>query len=241
MPDNPFPNYMSFAPGLLHSFRARLSAVCAAVGRDPGGVRLVAVSKTFPASDIRAAADAGCGDFGENYLQEARAKMAELGDLPLEWHFVGAAQSNKAAAIARRFGWAHGIDRADIAEKMSAARPADFPPLNVFLQVNINREPTKSGVLPEDAAAVARAMAGLPRLRLRGLTAIPAPDAATRRDAFRATAKLRDAIVSECGVALPDLSMGMSADWEEAVAEGATVIRVGEAIFGKREKKETAQ
>ena len=227
----------------LRAAGRRLSAACRAAGRPTESVRLVAVAKTFPAEFIRAAFAAGCRDFGENYLQEAKTKMAALDDLPIEWHFVGIPQVNKAAAVARIFNWAHGVDRIRTAEKMSTARgDSGGAPLNVFLQINISREPTKGGFAPEEAAAAAREIAALPHLRLRGLTAIPAPNPATRRAAFRATAELRTTIASETGLPLGDLSMGMSADLEDAIAEGATFTRLGEAIFGRREnKKEKAK
>lgn len=226
----------------FHSARRRLSAACLASGRPAEAVRLVAVAKTFPAELIRAAFAAGCRDFGENYLQEAKAKMAALDDLPIEWHFVGVPQAGKAAAVARLFDWAHGVDRVRTAEKMSAARGAsERGPLNVFLQVNISREPSKGGFAPEAALSAAREISAFPHLRLRGLTAIPAPDAETRRAAFRATAALRAEIAAEIGPSFRDLSMGMSADLEDAVAEGATFARLGEAIFGKREKKKGDQ
>ena len=207
---------------------------------------MVAVAKTFSAEHIRAAFVAGCRDVGENYLQEARAKMADLTDLPIEWHFVGVPQANKAAAVARLFEWAHGVDSARVAEKMAAARgSAGKPPLNVFLQVNISREPGKGGVAPEEAREAAVAVARLPNLRLRGLTAVPAPNPETRRADFRKTAELRTTIAAalkaaggEAGREFGDLSMGMSGDLEEAVLEGATFVRLGEAVFGKREKKQ---
>ena len=223
----------------IDAVRARLSAACRAAGRPADSARLVAVAKTFPAEFVRAAFAAGCRDIGENYLQEARAKMAALADLPLEWHFVGVPQARKAGAIARIFDWAHGVDSARIAQKMSAARgETNRPPLNVFLQVNISREATKGGVAPEDAAATAAEIFALPHLHLRGLTAIPAPDATTRRAAFRAAAALRAEIAAAGNAgAFGDLSMGMSADLEDAILEGATFVRLGQAIFGEREKK----
>ena len=226
-------------PANVCAVRERLAAACRAAGRPMESVRLVAVAKTFSAEHIRAAFVAGCQDIGENYLQEARAKMADLSDLPIEWHFVGVPQANKAAAVARLFEWAHGVDSARVAEKMAAARgSAGKPPLNVFLQVNISREPGKGGVAPEEAREAAAAVARLPNLRLRGLTAVPAPNPETRRADFRATAKLRAEIASALGEGFGDLSMGMSGDLEEAVLEGATFVRLGEAVFGKREKKQ---
>ena len=225
-------------PANIRAVRARLAAACRAAERPAESVRMVAVAKTFSAECVRAASAAGCRDIGENYLQEARAKMTTLADLPIEWHFVGVPQANKAAAVARLFEWAHGVDSLRVAEKMSAARgDAGKPPLNVFLQVNISREPAKGGFAPEEAAAAAAAIARLPNLRPRGLTAIPAPNPQTRRADFRATAKLRTEIAAALGEGFGDLSMGMSADLEEAILEGATFVRLGEAVFGKREKK----
>ena len=228
---------MSAISANVRAANARLSAACRAAGRPVDAVRLVAVAKTFPAGFAREAFAAGCRDIGENYLQEAQAKMAELQDLPIEWHFVGIPQARKAAAVARLFDWAHGVDEVRVAEKMSAARgETDKPPLNVFLQVNISREATKGGIAPEDAKAAAMEIRRLPHLHLRGLTAIPAPDAETRRAAFRAAAALRAEIAADLGE-FEDLSMGMSADLEEAILEGATFVRLGQAIFGQREKK----
>lgn len=233
---------MDSIPANICAARSRIVAACAAVGRPADSTRLVAVAKTFPAEAVRTAFAAGCRAIGENYLQEAREKMLALSDLAVEWHFVGSAQSNKAGAIARCFEWAHGLDSVRAAEKMSAARgEAGMNPMNVFLQVNISREAAKSGVAPEDALGVAREIAVLPHLNLRGLTAIPAPDLKTRRLAFRRVAELRVEIAAELSSDLPDLSMGMSADLEEAIAEGATFVRIGEAIFGKRERKEKAR
>ena len=203
-------------------------------GRANGAVALVAVSKTQPAEAIRQAAAAGQQAFAENYLQEALAKQDELTDLPgLIWHFIGPIQSNKTRPIAERFDWVHTVDRLRIAERLSQQRPDDRPPLNVCLQVNVSGEASKSGVslaaLPELAAAVAK----LPRLRLRGLMTIPAPanGLAQQRMPFRILREAMD------GLALPGLdtlSMGMSDDLEAAILEGATLVRVGTALFGPR-------
>ena len=214
----------------------RISRAARACGRDPAGVRLVAVSKTFPAEAIRAVYALGQRDFGENYVQEAAAKMASLSDLAgIEWHLIGPLQSNKAGMAASRFAWVQTVDRAKIATRLAAARPADMPPLSVCIQVNASGEASKSGVTPGEVAGLARVIAGLPRLRLRGIMGIPEPtaDAGWRRAQFRV---LHDCF-EECratGLPVDTLSMGMSADLEDAIAEGATLVRVGTSIFGAR-------
>ena len=212
----------------------RIHAAERLAGRPQGAVALVAVSKTQPSEAIRLAAAAGQLVFGENYLQEALAKQDELTDLPeLTWHFIGPIQSNKTRPIAERFDWVHTVDRLRIAERLSQQRPADKPPLNVCLQVNVSGEASKSGIslvaLPELAAAVAQ----LPRLRLRGLMTIPAPanGLAQQRMPFRI---LREAMISLALPGLDTLSMGMSDDLEAAILEGATLVRVGTALFGPR-------
>jgi len=196
---------------------------------------LIAVSKTHPAEMVRAAAAAGQRNFGENYVQEALAKIAALSDLPLAWHFIGPIQSNKTRAIAEAFHWVHSVDREKIAVRLSEARPAHLPPLNVCIEVNVSGEASKSGVAPEALAALAKRVSLLPRLALRGLMAIPEPtqDAELQRRRFCALRELKDALVG-AGIALDTLSMGMSADLETAIAEGATMVRVGTAIFGER-------
>lgn len=193
----------------------------------------MAVSKTRPASDIRQAYAAGVADIGENYLQEALGKMTELQDLPLTWHFIGPIQSNKTRAIAEHFDWVHSVDRLKIAQRLSIQRPADLPPLNVCLQVNISGEDSKSGVSLTELPALADAVAGLPGLRLRGLMAIPAPAAtsAARRAPLRA---LREAMAA-LELPLDTLSMGMSDDLDEAIEEGASLVRIGSALFGVRD------
>ena len=198
-------------------------------GRNPQEVTLIAVSKTRPASAIRDAWAAGIRHVGENYLQEALDKQAQLSELPLVWHFIGPIQSNKTKSIAEHFDWVHGVDRLKIARRLSEQRPADLPPLNICLQVNISREPSKSGVLPEELAALAAEVATLPNLKLRGLMAIPAPasDSEGRRAPLKA---LREAL----HLPLDTLSMGMSDDLTEAVQEGATQVRIGTALFGER-------
>ena len=204
-------------------------------GRLPADIRLVAVSKTFPPDAIAEAYAAGQVVFGESYLREALGKMATLSDLSLEWHFIGPIQSNKTRQIAEQFHWVHGVDRLKIAERLSISRPASLPPLEVCLQVNVSGEETKSGVRPEEVLALAKAVCPLPGIRLRGLMAIPEPtaDPALQRFRFRQIRDLKDEIVS-CGIALDTLSMGMSDDLDAAIAEGATLVRVGRAIFGER-------
>ena len=224
----------------LDAVQARIAAACAGAGRDPAGVRLVAISKTFPSEAVRAVYAAGQHVFGENYVQEGVDKLAALADLPgraIEWHFIGPLQSNKTRLVAEHFAWVHGIDRLKIAERLSEQRPADLPPLNVCIQVNVSGEESKSGVTPAQTAELAHAIAGLPRLKLRGLMAIPEPveGFAAQRAAHRALRFLFDRLNAQ-GLALDTLSMGMSADLEAAIAEGATLVRVGTAIFGEREK-----
>ncbi|QND82436.1 YggS family pyridoxal phosphate-dependent enzyme [Chromobacterium vaccinii] len=220
----------------LQQVRLRLDAACAAAGREPGAATLLAVSKTFPADDLRAAYDCGQRAFGENYVQELQQKCEALAGLDIEWHFIGPLQSNKTRVVAERAHWAHSIDRLKIAERLSAQRPDVLPPLNVCVQVNVSGEDSKSGCAPEEAAALARAAAALPGLRLRGLMCIPEPtqDAARLAAQFARLRGLLQQLNAE-GLALDTLSMGMSADLEAAVAEGATLVRVGSAIFGQRD------
>jgi len=219
----------------LQAVRARIERAALAAGRAPGEVALLAVSKTFPAGHLTEAHAAGQRAFGENYVQEAVEKITELADLPLEWHFIGPIQSNKTALIAQHFHWVHGIEREKIAQRLDAARPPGLPPLDVCIQVNVSGEGSKSGVAPGAEAALADAIARLPRLRLRGLMAIPEPtrDAALARRRFALLRQLKEALAVR-GHALDTLSMGMSDDLEAAIAEGATIVRVGTAIFGKR-------
>ena len=211
----------------------------AAAGRDPGAVRLLAVSKTFPAAQVLEAIAAGQHAFGENYLQEALDKIAAVAAaLPqthVEWHFIGPIQSNKTRSIAASFDWVHTVERLKVAERLSAQRPAGLAPLNVCIQVNISGEASKSGAAPGELPALARQVALLPNLTLRGLRAIPAPelDAALQRAAFARLRALADAL-REDGLRIDTLSMGMSADMAAAIAEGATMVRVGSAIFGER-------
>jgi pyridoxal phosphate enzyme (YggS family) len=225
----------------LQAVKSRIATACAAAGRDPRDIVLVAVSKTFPPADVRAARAAGQRDFGENQVQEAVAKIGALADLDLVWHFIGPVQSNKTRPVAERFAWVHSIDRLKIAERLSAQRPDGVPPLQACIQVNVSGEATKSGVAPADAPALARAVAALPRLRLRGLMAIPEPtdDVALQRRRFEALRELKDRLVAD-GLALDTLSMGMSDDLEAAIAAGTTMVRVGSAIFGARSRAVTA-
>ena len=226
------------APGIeqhLQQLRSRIAAAASAAGRDPAEIRLIAASKTFDAAAVRDAHAAGQVDFGENYVQEALDKMGELADLPLLWHFIGPIQSNKTRAIAEHFDWVHSVARLKIAERLSAQRPQSLPPLDLCLEVNISSEASKGGVSAEDLPALAQAVSDLPRLRLRGLMAIPAPssDPLEQRAAFAAVRRLYEALRAS-GCSLDTLSMGMSGDLEAAIAEGATMVRVGTAIFGER-------
>jgi hypothetical protein len=220
----------------LQAVRARIAAACIAAGRPLEAVRLLAVSKTWPAASVREAAVAGQRAFGENYVQEAIDKKAELAGLDaepgLEWHFIGPLQSNKTRPVAENFAWVHSVDRLKIAERLSAQRPPDRAPLQICLQVNVSGEASKGGCSPAEVPALAHAIAALPRLRLRGLMAIPEPsdDPARQREPFAVLRRLRDALDIE----LDTLSMGMSHDLEAAIMEGATIVRIGTAIFGQR-------
>jgi pyridoxal phosphate enzyme (YggS family) len=215
--------------------RGRISSAARAAGRDPAAVRLLAVSKTHAPALIREAHAAGQRAFGENYVQEAEQKMAGLADLPLEWHLVGPLQSNKTRIVAERFQWVQSVDREKIARRLAEQRPAALPPLEVLVQVNVSGEASKSGVAPGEAPALARAVARLPRLRLRGLMAVPepTPDAARQRARFAELRVLYEALRRE-GLELDTLSMGMTDDLEAAIAEGSTMVRIGTAIFGRR-------
>lgn len=219
----------------LQAVHDRISRAARAAGRRAEDIALIAVSKTVAADRIAEAHRCGQRAFGENYVQEALAKIEALHALPLEWHYIGPIQSNKTRAIAEHFHWVHSIDRVKIAERLAAARPSDMPPLEVCIQLNVSGETTKGGVSPGDELALARAIAALPRLRLRGLMAIPEPtdDIALQRRRYAAVRAARDALTA-AGYALDTLSMGMSDDLEAAIAEGATALRVGTAIFGTR-------
>ncbi|MGY2178288.1 YggS family pyridoxal phosphate-dependent enzyme [Pseudomonas azotoformans] len=211
----------------------RIRAAADAVQRDASSIHLLAVSKTKPAQAVREAYAAGMRDFGENYLQEALGKQAELTDLPLSWHFIGPIQSNKTRAIAENFAWVHSVDRLKIAQRLSEQRPADLPPLNICIQVNVSGEASKSGCTPADLPALADAINALPRLKLRGLMAIPEPtEDRTEQDA--AFAAVRD-LQNSLNLPLDTLSMGMSHDLESAIAQGATWVRIGTALFGARD------
>jgi PLP dependent protein len=225
-----------FSPAALQSVRARIARAAEQAGRDPGSVRLLAVSKQQPAALVRAAAAAGQTEFGENYVQEGIDKVAALADVPgLAWHFIGQLQGNKTRAVAECFDWVHTVDRERIASRLSAQRPRDAAPLQVLLQVRLAEEPGKGGVTPAAASALATAVTALPRLRLRGLMCIPPPvvDPEARRRPFRQLRELLESL-NAAGHALDTLSMGMSDDLEAAVLEGATIVRVGTAIFGPR-------
>ncbi|HEK1683923.1 TPA: YggS family pyridoxal phosphate-dependent enzyme [Pseudomonas putida] len=224
---------MSTLADNLRAISERIDNAARAAGRNTASVHLLAVSKTKPASAIREIHAAGVRDVGENYLQEALAKQDELRDLPLIWHFIGPIQSNKTKAIAEHFDWVHSVDRLKIAQRLSEQRPSGLPPLNICLQVNVSGEDSKSGCAPADLPALAQAVAALPNLRLRGLMAIPEPtdDRAAQEAAF---ARLRQ-LQEKLGLGLDTLSMGMSHDLEAAIAQGATWVRIGTALFGARD------
>ena len=219
----------------LQAVNERITRATRAAGRIAQDVTLVAVSKTFPPSAISEAYAAGQADFGENYLQEGLEKVLALARLNIMWHYIGPIQSNKTRPIAENFSWVHGVDREKIAVRLSDARPPDLQPLQICIQVNVSGEQSKSGVPPEQVLDLAVAISALPRLQLRGLMAIPEPttDVELRHRRFRALSALFDEIVRR-GVALDTLSMGMSDDLEVAIAEGATMVRIGTAIFGER-------
>lgn len=221
-------------PDSLQAVKTRITAACVAAGRPADAVHLLAVSKTFPGSAVREAFAAGARAFGENYVQEGLAKVDELIDLrgQIEWHLIGPLQSNKTRPVAEQFDWVHSVDRLKVAQRLSEQRPAGLPPLNICLQVNISAEASKSGLLPGEVAALAREVAALPRLKLRGLMAIPEPGPGALAQ-HQAMARLFAALQAE-GLALDTLSLGMSADLEDAVAAGSTMVRVGTAIFGAR-------
>lgn len=226
----------------LQAVHSAISSAATAAGRLSADICLLAVSKTFALESIREAYAAGQFRFAESYVQEALPKITTLNDLPIEWHFIGPIQGNKTRDIASQFAWVHSVDRLKIAERLSAQRPVHLPPLQVCLQVNISGEDSKSGISPSEAPDLAAAIASLPRLRLRGLMTIPAPseDAAIQRKAFARLRELFEQLQSQ-GLRLDTLSMGMSQDFPAAIAEGATIVRIGSAIFGNRiYQKETA-
>ena len=218
----------------LQATNNRIAAACASAGRPPQAVRLLVVSKTFPAGAVREAYEAGARAFGENYVQEGLAKVEALGDLRtgIEWHLIGPLQSNKTKPVAEQFDWVHSVDRLKVAQRLSEQRPAELAALNICLQVNISGEASKSGLLPGEVAALAREVAALPRLKLRGLMAVPEPGPEALAQ-HQAMAALFQALNTE-GLALDTLSLGMSADLEDAIAAGSTMVRVGSAIFGAR-------
>ena len=225
-----------FLPARLAAVLARIESAARRAGRDPASVRLLAVSKQQPAENVRAVAAAGQREFGENYVQEALPKLEALRDLPLAWHFIGQLQANKTREVAGNFQWVHTLDRERIAARLSSQRPHYAGPLEVLIQVKLAEEGGKGGVEPDALPRLAEIVAGLPRLRLRGLMCIPPPetDEARQREPF---ARLRAllAALNGRGHALDTLSMGMSADLEAAVAEGATIVRIGTAVFGPRD------
>jgi pyridoxal phosphate enzyme (YggS family) len=227
---------MTTIPSNLESVEKRIAKACEDAGRLQQSVQLIAVSKTWPAAMVREAAASGQRAFGENYVQEGMDKIADLADLALEWHFIGPLQSNKTRPVAEHFGWVHTVDRLKIAERLSAQRPPDLPPLQVCVQVNVSGEASKSGVAPDQAVALAKAVATLPHLQLRGFMAIPEPgsDETGQRARFHVLADLLQQ-ARLAGLAVDTLSMGMSDDLESAIAEGSTMVRVGTAIFGKRD------
>ena len=220
----------------LQAVRRAIARAADMAQRNGQEITLLAVSKTFPAAAVREAYAAGQHAFGESYVQEALDKIEALRELPLEWHFIGPMQSNKTRPIAENFSWVHGIDRLKIAERLSAQRPSSLPPLNVCIQVNVSGETSKSGVAPEQVLQLVGQVGQLPQLRLRGLMAIPAP-AASLEEQRRPFALLRELLrqLNTQGLALDTLSMGMSQDMEAAILEGATIVRVGSAIFGERD------
>jgi len=226
---------MTVIAAQLQAVHARMAAACLAAGRDPASVVLLAVSKTFGPEAVRAAHVAGQTAFGENYIQEAVDKMAVLEGLPLQWHCIGPIQSNKTRLVAEHFAWAQTVDRLKIAQRLSEQRPAHLPPLQICLQVNVDGGTSKSGVAPAELPLLAHAVAGLPRLQLRGLMCIPdpQPDFEAMKAVFLRARDLYAQLRAE-GLALDTLSMGMSADLEAAIHAGSTLVRVGTAIFGGR-------
>lgn len=228
------PNTTTIASG-LQKVRIRIREIAEKTGRQPEAITLLAASKTNPAECLREAFTAGQTIFGENYLQEALAKIPVLADLPIEWHFIGPIQSNKTRRIAENFAWVHSVDRKKIADRLSKDRPESLPPLQICLQVNVSGEGSKSGVAPEEVAELAAHIVALPRLKLRGVMAIPELTKATalQRSQFRMLREAYDRLKRD-GYELDTISMGMSEDLDIAIEEGATMVRVGTAIFGPR-------
>ena len=219
----------------LQAVRERIARAARDAGRSPSAIALIAVSKSWPAACIAEACACGQRAFGESYLQEAWEKIVCLEHLPIEWHFIGPIQSNKTRTLAERFEWVHSLTREKIAQRLNDARPAALPALNVCIQVNVSGEASKSGVQPGEELALARAISTLPRLKLRGLMAVPEPtsDISRQRQRFALLRELKNGLAA-AGFALDTLSMGMSDDFEAAILEGATMVRVGTAIFGPR-------
>lgn len=220
----------------VQAIQSNIAEAVRLAGRSAGDVRLLAVSKAQSHDRVREAFEAGQRCFGENYLQEALDKMTALADLPIEWHFIGPIQSNKTRLIAEHFDWVHGVDRLKVAERLSEARPPQRLPLNICIQVNVSGEASKSGCAPDEVAELATAVACLPRLKLRGLMAIPEPtdDSALQHRQFRMLSRLLDEL-RQRGLSLDTLSMGMSHDYPVAIEDGATIVRIGTAIFGARQ------
>src|SRR5215212_10877844 len=219
-------------PENLARVRERIAKAAADAGRAVESVTLLAVGKAHPVEALRAAAELGVRHFGENYLREALTKINALRDLGLAWHFIGQLQANKTRDVAERFAWVHAVDRLRIAQRLSVQRPVDAPPLNICIQVNLAGEVSKGGISPDELPALAAEVAALPRLKLRGLMCLPPPDET------RWFAQLRRLLASlnESGMQLDTLSMGMSADLEAAILQGATIVRIGTAVFGERER-----
>jgi len=231
-------NHTNDIASALLGVRAQIDALASAHGRNPQDISLLAVSKTKPAEQIQAAFNAGQRAFGENYADEAIGKIAEINHTDCEWHFIGAIQSRKCADIAQHFSWVHSVDRIKVAKKLSERRPSGMPPVQICIQVNIDNEPSKSGVLANDVEELADAVADLPGISLRGLMAIPSPQTefARQRMAFEKLRKLLET-THRSHPSMDTLSMGMSGDLEAAIAEGATIVRVGTAIFGARKPR----
>lgn len=228
---------MNLIQAHLEQVRARIAAAARDCARDADAITLLAVSKTRPAADIATAYACGQRAFGENYLQEAEVKMAALADLDILWHFIGRIQGNKTRPIAEHFHWVHGLASAKHARRLSEQRPGHMPPLQICLQINLSGEASKGGIEADQALELARTVASLPQLALRGLMTLPAPsdDPTRQRAVFARLAALKERINRTAGLAMDTLSMGMSADLEAAVCEGATIVRIGTAVFGPRE------
>ena len=228
---------MKNLPGCLRQVRLEIAEAERQFGREPGSVKLLAVSKTQAAGDVLSLAQLGVSDFGENYVQEARAKIRQLSGYSLIWHFIGPIQSNKTRQIAECFDWVHSVDRIKVAHRLNAARPADLPPLNICIQVNVDAETTKSGIGPDEVEQLAEQLLPLSRLTLRGLMALPAPsdDFNTQRRAFMKLRDLHEQLTAK-GFLLDTLSIGTTNDMQAAIAEGATIVRIGTALFGPRSR-----